>query len=331
MDAALLIDSIVRQTTVLVAQLATYSGTRAPLAHTTDQVFLSLVSELKHQGLGNKVISEMFGLALRTYHGKLRRLSDGATGRGKSLWTVVLEFVQANESVTRGELLQRFQSEDPAVVKSVLRDLVGYGFLFFAGRGQSTVYRTAHRKDTDTEKDAEAERLAHFVWVAVRGSGPQTVDEIAWQVSTETSLVTSTLARLVDEGKVTTDRRCGVSRYRSVNVGIPEGSEAGWQAAVFDHFQALVSTICAKLVVGSAPPKRDEEFGASTYYYDVWPGHPCFAEVKGYLSALRQQSIHLRERVEAHNQSHPKPSDDDIQRFVAYVGQSLCVTEKELV
>jgi hypothetical protein len=39
----LLIDAIVRQTTVLIAQLATAAGVRAPLAHTANQVFVDLV------------------------------------------------------------------------------------------------------------------------------------------------------------------------------------------------------------------------------------------------------------------------------------------------
>ncbi len=61
MNPDLLIDSIVRQTTVLIAQLATATGGRAPLAHTANQVFTDLIRELKEQGVGNKVIADMFG------------------------------------------------------------------------------------------------------------------------------------------------------------------------------------------------------------------------------------------------------------------------------
>jgi hypothetical protein len=43
MNVNLLIDAIVRQTMILVAQLATTAGVRAPLAHVTNQVFISLV------------------------------------------------------------------------------------------------------------------------------------------------------------------------------------------------------------------------------------------------------------------------------------------------
>ena len=46
MHVRLVIDAIVRQTTVLIAQLATSAGMRAPLAQIANQTFLSLTHEL---------------------------------------------------------------------------------------------------------------------------------------------------------------------------------------------------------------------------------------------------------------------------------------------
>ena len=62
-----LIHAIVRQTTILIAQLATARGVRAPLAQIANQVFLDLVNELERQGVSRKVSADMFGLGLRTY------------------------------------------------------------------------------------------------------------------------------------------------------------------------------------------------------------------------------------------------------------------------
>jgi hypothetical protein len=90
MNAALLIHAIVRQTTVLIAALATASGQRAQLASVANLVFADLVRELREQGLGNKIIADMFGMALRTYHRKLARLSASRTVHGRSLWEAVL-------------------------------------------------------------------------------------------------------------------------------------------------------------------------------------------------------------------------------------------------
>ena len=50
MNTQLLIDFIVRQTTVLIAQLATSGGLRAPLAHIANQVFAELARKLEEQG-----------------------------------------------------------------------------------------------------------------------------------------------------------------------------------------------------------------------------------------------------------------------------------------
>jgi hypothetical protein len=78
-NVQLLIDSIVRQTTVLIAQIATSGGARAPLAHVANQVFLELTDELAAQGISRKVSADMFGLALRTYLRRIQRVRESAT------------------------------------------------------------------------------------------------------------------------------------------------------------------------------------------------------------------------------------------------------------
>jgi hypothetical protein len=80
----LLIDSIVRQTTGLIAQLATTGGARAPLVTVANQVFLDLADELAQQGVSRSVSADMFGLALRTYLRKIQRLRESTTEHGKS-------------------------------------------------------------------------------------------------------------------------------------------------------------------------------------------------------------------------------------------------------
>src|SRR5262245_6499265 len=124
MEPTLLIDAVVRQTTVLIAQLATSAGLRAPLAHTANQVFLDLVRELRVQGLGNKVIADRFGLALSTYHDKVRRMSESRSYRGRSLWEAVVSFVQERDALLQADVLARFRSDDEASVRAVLNDLV---------------------------------------------------------------------------------------------------------------------------------------------------------------------------------------------------------------
>jgi hypothetical protein len=93
-NVPVLIDAIVRQTTVLIAQLATSGGVRAPLAQVANQVFLELVRELERQGVSRKVSADMFGMGLRTYLRKIQRLSESSTERGRSLWEAVLDYLR---------------------------------------------------------------------------------------------------------------------------------------------------------------------------------------------------------------------------------------------
>src|SRR5678809_383281 len=103
MNVQLLIDSIVRQTTVLIAQLATSGGLRAPLSHVANQVFLDLAAELERQGVSRKVSADMFGLALRGYQRRIQRLTESSTDRGRSLWEAVLDYVSAGNVRTRAQ------------------------------------------------------------------------------------------------------------------------------------------------------------------------------------------------------------------------------------
>ncbi|HVJ15584.1 MAG TPA: hypothetical protein VM686_09085, partial [Polyangiaceae bacterium] len=151
MNVNLLIEALVRQTTVLVAQLATAAGARALLANTANQVFMDLVRELKEQGLGNKVIADMFGLSLRTYHNRIARLSESTTDRGRSLWEALLSHLQQNGPLSRRALVQRFAADDEASIRGVLKDLVDSGMVFRAGRGDLTNYQAARVNEGSNE------------------------------------------------------------------------------------------------------------------------------------------------------------------------------------
>src|SRR5688572_2671573 len=112
MNAQVLIDGIVRQLTVLIAQLATSGGLRAPLAHIASEVFIDLARELEAQGVSRKVSADMFGMALRTYLRKIQRLGESSTERGRSLWEAVYGFVRNHDVVTRDDVIAHFAHDD---------------------------------------------------------------------------------------------------------------------------------------------------------------------------------------------------------------------------
>src|SRR5262245_10488466 len=157
MTVRTLIDGIVRRTMVLIAQLATSGGLRAPLAHVAEQVFVELSKELENQGLTKKVTADMFGMALRTYQRRTNRLSQSVTDRGRSLWEAVLDFIQTDGPVSRDEVLARFRHDDSISVRGVLRDLTEAGVAFSSGSGSHAVYRLATNEEiTKIQQRTEA-------------------------------------------------------------------------------------------------------------------------------------------------------------------------------
>jgi len=165
MNTHLLIDSIVQQTMVFIAQLATAGGVRAPLAHVADQVFLDLTHELTAQGVTKKVIADMFGMALRTYHRRVQETQQSQTDTDRTVWEGVLEFVRSSEPVSALDVQQRFLRDDAEVVSGVLNDLVNSGLAYRAGRGDRAVYRAAHEADFLASDDEARAARRWLVWL----------------------------------------------------------------------------------------------------------------------------------------------------------------------
>ena len=320
----LLIDAVVRQTMLLIAQLATQSGSRTPLAHVANQVFLDLVRELQNAGLGQKIIADMFGMALRTYHERVRRLSESATDRGRTLWEAVLGLLQEKGSLTRAAVLKRFRRDDPLVVRSVLNDLVDSGLVFRSGKGDRTMYRAAEPDQLAHAADDE-EIAASLVWVAVHRASPCTREELEQNLSLEGADLEAALLRLVETGRVRREECGDTVQYSSESCIIPYEADSGWEGAVLDHYQAVVTAITTKLHYATRA-RSDDRVGGSTYSYDVWPGHPLESEVHGLLSEVRSKASDLRARVDAENVRLPR--SDHATRVTFYVGQTIPLADE---
>lgn len=152
-----LIDTIVRQTTTLIARLSTAAGVRAPLGHIEDQVFSGLVSALHQQGVSNKVIADMFGMALRSYRQKVQRLAEAAPSRWTTLWSAVQAFLAEREWSTRDEVLLRFKHDDEVSVRGILNDLVESGLVVRSGVRGDTRYRAPSAEEL---RDLGSEAMA---------------------------------------------------------------------------------------------------------------------------------------------------------------------------
>lgn len=87
---------------------------------------------------------------------------------------------------------------------------------------------------------------------------------------------------------------------------VSKGASVGFEAAVFDHYQAMVQTFCRRLR-GESPEvtvesvKPEDSVGGCTHSFDLWQGHPLAEEVLTTLAKYRQRMSALRAKVEVHN------------------------------
>jgi hypothetical protein len=330
MTIELLIHAMVRQTTVLIAQLATARGVRAPLAQIANQVFLDLVSELERQGVSRKVSADMFGLGLRTYRRKIQRLSESSTERGRSLWEVVLEYARERGLVTRTEVLTRFPRDDEALTRAVLHDLCESQLLFSSGSGLNTTYRATSEDELSTLQQRRGNDGSDELLVALMyRDGPLTLKEVASRALLDSSATEAALSRLLAAGRIEQIEHDEGPRYKAGALVIPLGAPVGWEAAVFDHFKALVTTILCRLREDRTAPALVDRVGGSTYTIDVWNGHPLAEEVYGTLARLRAQLSELRSRVDEFNRERTLP--DAYTRVLIYVGQCLIQEDNESI
>lgn len=320
MNAQLLIDNIIRQTTVLLAQLATSGGIRAPLAHIANDVFLNLARELDSQGVSRKVSADMFGLALRSYRRRIQRLATSSTERNRSLWEAVLDYLAAGELKSRREVLKRFSRDDETLVRGVLHDLCESGLVLRLGSESNTAYRAA-TSDELAQIGDEATGLEEWLWVTVYRDGPLTLAECERRVGRDPQAVYDALDALVADGRIQLETN---GRYSTRSVVFAVQNAAGWEAALFDHFQAVVRTMCQRLR-DDIPEGRAGQVGGSTYSFNIWPGHPLEDEVRSALADFRHKYTALRQRVHEHNRSCRLPDKYDC--VTVYAGQSVISQE----
>jgi hypothetical protein len=327
MNVQLLIDAIVRQTTVLIAQLATSGGIRAPVAHLANQVFLDLSRELDAQGVSRKVSADMFGMALRAYLRKIQRLGESSTEHGRSLWEAIYDFLRTQSFVARSEVILRFARDDEALVRGIIHDLVENGLVLQAGSGADAVLRAATDEELGQMRRLKDGRIDELVWAFVYHHGPIAREQLAKMEAVRSADLDGTLGRLLAEGLISREDHPEGPRLRATRLLVPLGAEIGWEAAVLDHYHAMVATICRKLALARRSAAEDDT-GGSTYTYEVWPGHPLEAETRSVLPRFRTAQSELRRRVRAHNDALSEIPAAAYQ-VVVYGGQHVLEDEQE--
>jgi hypothetical protein len=235
MNIRLLIDCIMQQTTVLIGQLSTAAGVRAPLAKVADQVFLDLARELDAQGVAQRVAAGMFGLALRSYQKKVQRLTESASVPDKTLWQAVLEHVGHEGRARRADVLKRFAADGEREVGSVLNDLVGSGLVYQTGHGGEALYGITSDADLAyLVKANEAESVLPVVWTTAHRHPGATLRTLVERLGLDESLVERATETLIAEGKLVRDGASDDGVLRAVDLFVPVGAElAGkWRCSI---------------------------------------------------------------------------------------------------
>jgi hypothetical protein len=166
-----------------------------------------------------------------------------------------------------------------------------------------------------------------MVWTFVYRDGPIQQDDLAHRMSLGPDALDSALESLTAAGRDTAKQQDEGILYTSAELVIRADANVGWEAAVLDHFQALVRTIVAKLRRQPADAEWQGLIGGSTYTFVVWPGHPHYAEACDELASFRGRRSNLRTRVDAYNAEHGIPKQH--QRIVSYYGQCIVADESE--
>jgi hypothetical protein len=329
-NVQLLIDSIVQQTTVLIAQLATAGGARAPLADVANQVFRDLAEELERQGLSRKVTADLFGISLRSYQRRVARLKESSSERGRTLWEAIFDYLSQRSVTTRRDVLAHFSRDDEELVRGVLRDLVETGLVFCSGTGAKAVYRVTREEELREMKQGDdGEGLDAFVWTLVYRQGPLSISRLVELVKVSQPSLQDALDRLCARGHVRREERAGEQEYASSSLVVELGAEAGWEASVYDHYQAMVRTLCARVAGDSEMETYAPYVGGSTYGFDVGPHHPLRAEVFGVLNEFRNRCTDLRRRVNDYNGQHGRSGTRELVSI--YAGERIRSEEPERI
>jgi hypothetical protein len=325
MNIRFLIDAITQQTTVLIAQLATVGGFRAPLAHIANQVFLDLADELDQLGVTRKVAADMFGMALRSYHAKIRRVEQSVTDPARrSLWEAVYKHVRDKGPLSQLEVFNRFRYDDEASVRGILFDLVESGLIYQTGGNNSRTYHATSDEEFEQVHDDSPDRAYWSVWMYIYRNGPVRLEQLRLQLPIGTDELDAALKRLKGEARIEERDEDGNLSYSSDDCFIPVDESMGYEAAVFDHFTAVTTVLTTKLRQLQNPTLPPEVVGGSTYTFDVWAGHPHREEVLQTLARLRAEISGLNAIVRAFNASTDAgPLNEEQEKVLIYFGQTV--------
>jgi hypothetical protein len=307
-----LVDATVREAASLIVAVATHNGARTQLGQIGDRLVQGISTALQERGIRRRVGADMFGMAPRAYLRKVRRLEESATDGGRTLWEVVYEHIARSEGLTLGEIRRRFHRDDHDLLRGVLGDLKESGLVLVSGRGPKALCRAATGVELGKRLRQQGGGADDLVWAVIYREGPLSKQTLQRRGGLRAPELDGILERLVAANQVSEYVEKGITFYRSSLFTPRKGGEHGWEGAIFDHFHAVVKTLSTFLI-----RPEDEASAASTYTFDLWPGHPLAQEVERLFSELRSGASALRARIDRYN---AEQAPRETQRTILYLG-----------
>jgi len=205
----------------------------------------------------------------------------------------------------------------------LLSDLLRNGLVYKTGAGRRALYGAT--REQEYKKLVEAENLesaAAIAWLLIHRHPGLKAADLAVGLSLSLEVAERALQALLEQGRISGDG----AGYRTDVVTIPVGESSGWEAAVFDHYQAMVTAIGKK--VTQPRSAQGDVVGGATLAFDVHDQHPHKERVYGLLAQVRAQVNELWNEVRAHNQEHPV-ADEHKHRVSFYFGQAVTPLKME--
>src|SRR5690606_14459793 len=144
----------------------------------------------------------------------------------------------------------------------------------------SALFAVTPEEDRQTlARLGQEETAAALVWLDLCRNPEAASAETAERLGLNPELVQSAVDSLIAEGRLT----IADGKVTPDAMVIPVGAEAGWEAAVFDHFQAVAGAITMKLRQGATRSTTHDTTGGSTLTFEIDASHPAAGRVLGLL------------------------------------------------
>ncbi|MEZ4267485.1 MAG: hypothetical protein R3F39_13990 [Myxococcota bacterium] len=328
MNFSNLVERMVPLVAELFATLKVTDPLRMDFAGIAEKTVHDLVGVLRQEGLTNEEIAAALDLSIAGFYRKVKDLretySPGEGTRRPTLWEHVYDFVleqsggSGDRPVTYTAIEARFPQLTPERLGAMLRYLVRFGRLSMTGHGASRRYRIV-------EREQPTGATYHDAVVTLYRDGPLTRVELAQRLETDEDACDAWLARLRDAGRLeetTVGRQ--KTRYRATGYHIEPDEPAGYEAALWDHFQAVVRAICMKVRLGATQASMRDLIGGTTFSFDLPVDDPLYAEISGFLAETRQR---MEAWLVRHGEMEPRPGARSV-RVTIYTGQMVEETDE---